>query len=436
MKNSTEKRLVDLYLSNTDILEEELPHAVNRHRSKALETFNLLGLPPQGSGNGDKYHYTDLKKCFHDDLEHYFTPSYADAVQEPAMPGEGYRITLMNGFYRNAEPLTRLDNGVIYGSLKAAANACGDLVGRFYNSIADNDGDALTALNTAFTQDGAFVYVPRGVRVDRPFLIEYGMYARGESLLTFGRNLIVLEAGAEAQVALHSRTMTGEKFVGCFATEFILEEGSRAEWAELNEVNDRSAYIHCNFARQEQSSRLSGLSTALSGALVRNNQQIRLEGRGAETHTYGLYISSGDEHLDYMTDIEHLSPDCTSYEHFKGIAAERGTGVFNGRIYVAPDAQRTQAYLQNNNLLLGDAAHIYTKPQLEIYADNVKCSHGATVGQLDDEAIYYMRQRGIGEDDARRLQMFGFVNDIINKTSIEGIRTMIGERATARIESF
>lgn len=436
MKNSADKRLVDLYLSNTDMLEEGLPHAVNRRRSEAMESFNLLGLPPKGSGNGDRYHYTDLRSRFTEDLELYFTPSYPAAPAAEELPLEGYRITLVNGFHRGAERLTRLDNGIVYGSLAAAAGECGELVERYYDRIADHADDALAALNTAFMQDGAFIYVPERTYAELPFVIDYGYYAEGEPLLSFGRNLIVLEAQAEARIVVRGHTLSGERFVGCMVSEVSLGWGSRAEVVGIGELNACSTQVHSWFARQQQQSTLQTLSVALGGSLVRSNQKVELAGRGAENHTYGLYIACGEEHLDYMTDIGHMVPDCTSYEHFKGIAAGQGTGVFNGRIYVAADAQQTQAFQQNNNLLLGDSAHIYTKPQLEIYADNVKCSHGATVGQLDEEAIYYMRQRGIGEEDARRLQMSGFVHDVIGKCSIEGLCQVLDAKATAKIESL
>ena len=183
-----------------------------------------------------------------------------------------------------------------------------------------------------------------------------------------------------------------------------------------------------------RTSRLHTLSVALDGRLVRSNQQVRLLGSGAENHTNALMLCGAGEHIDFNTSLEHVAADCTSYELVKAIAADGGTGVFGGRIYVAQDAQRTQAYQQNNNLLLGDAAHVYSKPQLEIYADNVKCSHGATVGRLSAEALYYMRQRGLSDRDARRLQMFGFANQVIEKIPVEGLTGTIEELAAAKID--
>ena len=181
MESSLEKQLVELYLAGADIIGEGLPVPLNRPRAGALETFNLLGIPPRGSGYGDRYHYTDLRNLFQQEYERYFTPSYPSAAL--AMPEtEGERLSLLNGFCTSEQPLTRSENGVIFGSLAAAAKAYPELVERYYNQLAESQGDAVSALNTVFAQDGAFVYVPQGVRAERPFVISFSYYSEGESL--------------------------------------------------------------------------------------------------------------------------------------------------------------------------------------------------------------------------------------------------------------
>ena len=435
MNSPVEKKLVDLYLSGRDILEEGLPNCINRRRSAAIEQFNLQGIPKKGSSNGDRYHYTDLTKVFDAEYERYFIPSYTDANIDYSDLTEGYSIDLLNGFCRK-QGITHLDNGIVFGSLAAAANEYEDVASRYYDTIVDNEKDAISALNTAFVQDGVFVYIPKGVSADKPFIINLGHYSKGESLADFGRILLLFEERADAKVVINSETLSGDMFLSCITTEIYAGKGANVEVVEVDRTNSVSTLISSCFARQESDSNLKTLSLALSGKLFRGNRTVKLLGHGAENHTYGLYVSGSDEHLDFMTDIEHITSDCTSNEHFKGIAADGGTGAFAGRIYVAPDAQRTVAFQQNNNLLLGEDAHIYTKPQLEIYADNVKCSHGATVGQLDENALYYMRQRGISEENARKLQMFGFVNDIITKTSVEGLSEKLSALAVNKIENI
>lgn len=340
----------------------------------------------------------------------------------------------MNGFHSGAEPLTETPEGVLYGSLAAAAVRYPDLIGRYYNRLSGEHGDALSALNTVFAQDGAFVYVPRGVRVARPLLVTFAHYSEDEALRCFARSLFVFERDSEVQLVIDDRSEGDGAALDCQVRELFVGSGARVELVELLRLGDRSTLVSSSFAEQWESSRLHTLSVALDGRLVRSNQQVRLLGSGAENHTNALMLCGAGEHIDFNTSLEHAAADCTSYELVKAIAADGGTGVFGGRIYVAQDAQRTQAYQQNNNLLLGDAAHVYSKPQLEIYADNVKCSHGATVGRLSAEALYYMRQRGLSDRDARRLQMFGFANQVIEKIPVEGLTGTIEELAAAKID--
>ena len=283
-------------------------------------------------------------------------------------------------------------------------------------------------------QDGAFVYVPRGIRVELPFAVECGLYGDGEAVASFGRNLFIFEEGSQAQLVIDYRTLSGERNLACRTREIFVGSGTRVEMVESCRLNERSSLISASYARQQGDSVLHGVSVGLSAGLMRNEQTVLLEGRGAENHTNGLTIAGEQEHLDFATDIEHIASDCTSYQLFKGLAADGGTSVFSGRIYVAQDGKRTQAFQQNNNLLLRDGAHVYAKPQLEIYADNVKCSHGATVGQLDPEAIYYMRQRGIGLEDARRLQMYGFVLDVLGESRVQEMNELFDREIASKIE--
>lgn len=435
MENSLEKQLVDLYLANADMIAEGLPPLINRPRTEALEVFNLLGLPVRGSANGDRYHYTDLRHAFDKEYEHYFTPSYT-GVSPCSWSVDGEHLLFMNGFCAMPEPMTCLDNGVLFGSLAAASTTYPDLVGRHYNRLAGAQEDAMAALNTAFAQDGAFIYVPRGVQVEKPFVITLSHYSEGEAIAGFLRNLFIFEEGSRGVILLDNRSQCDEQALCCQLRELFAAKNSHIEVIELLHMNDRSTLLSDSFCEQQAASRLHTLSMAIGGELIRSDQHIHLEGAAAENHTDGLMLCGAGEHLDLTTDIRHIAPHCTSHELIRGVAADNGTGVFSGRIYVAQHAQQTQAYQQNNNLLLGNEAHIYTKPQLEIYADDVKCSHGATIGQLNDEAIYYMRQRGISEADARRLQLAGFVNQVIDKCPVEEITDGLKILSSGKIEKM
>lgn len=435
MEPSIEKKLTELFLSNAELLDEGQSPLLTRPRRAALEALNLLGIPPKGPGNGDRYHYTDLRGVFGEEWEHYFTPSHPGVAPDD-LPGQMHRMKFLNGFCCDARHLTRLADGVVFGSLAAAAREYPGLVGKYYNTLPDGRGSAVAELTAAFVQDGAFVYVPRGIRVELPFAVECGLYGDGEAVASFGRNLFIFEEGSQAQLVIDYRTLSGERNLACRTREIFVGSGTRVEMVESCRLNERSSLISASYARQQGDSVLHGVSVGLSAGLMRNEQTVLLEGRGAENHTNGLTIAGEQEHLDFATDIEHIASDCTSYQLFKGLAADGGTSVFSGRIYVAQDAQRTQAFQQNNNLLLSDDAHVYAKPQLEIYADNVKCSHGATVGQLDSEAIYYMRQRGIGLEDARRLQMYGFVLDVLGESRVQEMNELFDREIASKIEGL
>ena len=435
MEPSIEKKLTELFLSNAELLDEGQSPLLTRPRRAALEALNLLGIPPKGPGNGDRYHYTDLRGVFGEEWEHYFTPSHPGVAPDD-LPGQMHRMKFLNGFCCDARHLTRLADGVVFGSLAAAAREYPGLVGKYYNTLPHGHGSAVAELTAAFVQDGAFVYVPRGIRVELPFAVECGLYGDGEAVASFGRNLFIFEEGSQAQLVIDYCTLSGERSLACRTREIFVGSGARVEMVESCRLNDHSSLVSASYARQQCDSVLHGVSVGLSAGLMRNEQTVLLEGRGAENHTNGLTIAGEQEHLDFATDIEHIASDCTSYQLFKGLAADGGTSVFSGRIYVAQDAQRTQAFQQNNNLLLSDGAHVYAKPQLEIYADNVKCSHGATVGQLDPEAIYYMRQRGIGLEDARRLQMYGFVLDVLGESRVQEMNELFDREIASKIEGL
>lgn len=428
------QKMIDLYLSNVELIDEGLPAGIAQVRGAALESLNLSGLPKKGTAQGDSYHYTDVVSAFDDHAESYFIPSYTNISVEAGEPDE-YTVTILNGFHYGHEKLTEA-GGMVFGSLKAAAGEKELPAAKYFNRLAGTNGDNTAALNTVFTADGAFVHLPAGTTADKPIRVRLLYYSEEEVVNVFPRVLIVCEKGSAGKIVIEHRSLGSEKSVAASVIEVFAAEEAQVDIAETFGMNPLSTVIENVFISQEASSRVDSLNFALSGKMVRSNITVLLDGRHAENHTNGLMICGAGEHFDFSTDIEHREPECTSHEHFKTVAAEGGTGVFSGRIYVAPDARQTQAYQKSNNLLLSDDAHIYAKPQLEIYADEVKCSHGATVGQLDSEAVYYMRQRGISEKDARRLQMHGFVKEITGLCRIQNVCSDLDRDATGKIESL
>ena len=287
-----------------------------------------------------------------------------------------------------------------------------ELVASLYDTLAENQTDPMTALSTCFMQDGAFIYVPRGVECSRSFVVDnYYTAEDGQPEIGFGRMLFVVENGAKANIVV--RTVSMGSIVIDEVRETIVTEGATLEVTESFDLSEQSAMVLSGYTSQNTDSQYELLSVNFGGGVLRNNVRSELIGKGAESNHWVLYVLNGEAHCDVNMQIRHLAPDCRSGQLIKGIASHSAVGAFTGRVYVAKDAQRTDAKQLNRNLLLGSEAKIYADPQLEIYADDVKCSHGATVGRLDEEAVYYMRQRGLSEAQAQRLQISGFVGDVI-----------------------
>ena len=395
--------LISTYLERFGEFEGLFPAAVNRRRQQAIENFRLLGLPDRSD---ERYRYTDLKALFQ--------RKYRD-FQVSFCGGEDGKV------WRSAD-------GAVSGDLSAFAREYPALVERYYDTLADDADDGATALNTAFASGGQCIYVPRGTRVEEPFRVQVkGWCGENGRVIAGRRDLFVFERGSEARIVVHYDKRIGLVNRVC---EVFVEEGARVEIVEYHggRAEDEGVCVNSVYVRQERDSVFHSNVVVLGGGTLRNNQTVRLLEPGAECRLYGTVVVDGDRHVDNYTSIGHETPDANSYEHFKSIVGERALSAFNGRIYVARDAQRTQSFQENNNLLLSDAAHIYSKPQLEIYADDVKCSHGATIGQLDDEAVFYMRQRGIGLQEARKLQMIGFVSDVLQRIGIEAVRDEMEEK--------
>lgn len=433
MNREAEMKVTDAYLSNIDIIGEGFPDAVNDARRDFIEQFNLAGLPDD---RDERYRHTDIGELFGRDREMYFTPSEPGFAYGEEMPvPEGYLIGLTNGFC-NEPRLERTAEGALYGSLHAAAAEHPELFMRHYNSIADHQDTSLTALNSAFMQDGVFIYVPAGISVERPIVIDANYASGEEGLLCFPRSLVVLEQGASAELIFAHRAWGATSFLADAVREVSLAEGAKLSIHELNRMNHGSVFLLQSYLRQQSGSQAESMMAELGNGTVRCEYTTSLDGKDAETKYWGLYMDAARERTDMNLTIRHQAPECRSYELVKGIASGEGKGAFRGLVYVAPDAQHTEALQQSRNLLLGDTARIFAEPQLEIYADDVKCSHGATVGQLDDEAVFYMRQRGLSEQEARALQMTGFVNDILGHCRCGNFCDYLKELAAEKIKNL
>ncbi len=407
---------------------------VNNRREAALDYLNSKGLPAR---KDEKYKYTflepHLKNGYNTIFEPQNIPFNLNDIFRCDVPSlDTHNIILLNGFYYEKFNSTVNIEGIIFGSFQKMAEEHSDIYQKHYGKYAKTETDGLVSLNTLFTQDGLFLYVPKGVVVDKPIQI-VNLLLSEQELMVQHRNLFVVDENSQLELIICDHTLSPQKFLTNSVSEIYIAENANLTITRVQNEHNGSVQISNQFIHQEANSTVEENTITLHGGLVRNNVYVKLNGEGAHNDTNGLYLSDSNQHVDSYTLIEHTVPNCTSNQLFKGILDNKATGAFNGKIYVAKDAQKTSAFQRNNNILLTDEAKMNTKPQLEIYADDVKCSHGATVGQIDKEAMFYLRSRGIGEKEARFLMLFAFANEIIRNIKTEALRDRIDELVDKRL---
>ena len=427
----TEQNLLDNYLSNIDILGEGMPVWFNARRSDAAAALNLHGLP---TAKQERYLHSDIVRLLEGEWEQYFVARRHPAPKELLPEADANRIELINGRAVNNGLKISIE-GAVYGSLRAAAcsEKYGALVEKWLDSAADMS-DTPTALTRMFVQDGAFIYLPEGIEEQSPILIDNFYHAENEAELCFSQTLVVAEKGARAEVIITHRSAGDGRIFAGITREAIIGEDADVHFTELYDLQQNCSIVNNNYVHQTKASHCATMSCKTGDGYVRAAYNSALTAPEAVSDVWALFLCGGEEHCDLNLAVRHLAPDCRSYSLVKGAAAGNAVGSFAGMVYVAQDAQRTDAQQQSRNLLLNDTARIFAQPQLEIYADDVKCSHGATVGQLDDEAIYYMRQRGLSEKQARRLQIEGFAYDVVQHCGCQHICRNISELTAAKLE--
>lgn len=342
---------------------------------------------------------------------------------------DAIRLVLVNGhFAPELSALEGLPPGVRVSSLAGEVAADNPLVRRHlarYNRYQDN---AFAALNTAFFADGVFIHLSAGANLERPVHLLCLTAGSGPAMMSLPRVLIIAEPGSNGRILEHFVGLAGAAGVTNTVTEVVLGEGAQLEHCKIQDETIQTSHLASLDFYQARNSRLLSHSISLGALLARNNLTPVLDGEGIDTILNGLYLAKGDQLVDHHTAIHHAKPNCGSHEFYHGVLDGRAQGVFNGKIFVRPLAQKTDAKQTNRNLLLSDEATINTKPQLEIFADDVKCTHGATVGQLDEEALFYLRSRGIGCDAARNMLIHAFAGGILDRITLEPVRRTLDQR--------
>lgn len=419
-----EQQYIDLFSQCEAMICRHSSEVLNAPRARAFADFERAGFPTRKQ---EKYKYTEVGDCF--------APDYGlnlNRLEIPVNPYEVFKCDVPNmstslyfvvndAFYKHVQPSAALPEGVLFGSLRDMAQQHPDLVKRFYGKLADTSKDAVTAFNTMFAQDGVLMYVPRNVVMERPIQLVNILRADVDFMVN-RRVLIVLEEGAQAKLLVCDHAMDHVNFLSTQVTEVFVGENAVLDLYELEETHESTVRFNNLYVRQEADSNVLLNGMTLHNGTTRNTTEVTLAGRGAEINLCGMAIADKNEQVDNHTFIDHQVPDCTSNELFKYVLDDQATGAFAGKVLVREGAQHTNSQQTNRNICATREARMYTQPQLEIYADDVKCSHGATVGQLDENALFYMQQRGISLKEARLLLMFAFVNEVIDQIRMEALK--------------
>jgi Fe-S cluster assembly protein SufD len=395
-------------------------------RSAAVRQFEKLGYP---TTRDEDWRYTNVAPI----ARTRFSPAApvealpADRLERFVLPElKGTQLVFVNGRYApELSALAMLPHGVLVGSLGDALRLDPGCVHLFLGRLASFEEHAFTALNTAHFQDGAFVYVPGGLVLEEPIHVAHLTVPQAEPSMTSPRNVIVLQRGSRATVIESYAGLEGKPCFTNAVTEILQMDGSILDHIKVQRESSATYHIARTEVQQERDSHLRSVSISIGGLLVRNDLATTLDAPGVGCALDGLYLASGRQHVDNHTSIDHARPHGSSQELYKGILSGRASAVFNGKVIVRKDAQKTDAHQTNKNLLLSETALIDTKPQLEIFADDVRCTHGATIGQLDKDAVFYLRSRGVDLHSARGLLVYAFVSEVLDRVPVAGLRAQL-----------
>jgi Fe-S cluster assembly protein SufD len=406
-----------------------------RQRDRAINALETLAFPTRQM---EAWRYSGAEKL----LEHRFRPvtDSFEALQdldvdELRIQGlEAHRLVFVNGrFAASLSSLEALPQNIIVGSLHQALMHHPDLVSTWLGIVAQADRDTFVAMNSAAINDGLFIYVPEHLHVEQPIEVLFLSLGLDDAIVAQPRNLVVLGKGARATLIERYASTGSSVYFNNGLSEVMLEQEAELEHVRLQQESRHAYHLHSSFVAQAAGSRYLSTSFALGGGWARNEIDLRFAAEGAEANLAGLFTAADQQLNDVHLNIDHAVPDCTSQSDFKGLLHGKGRGVFDGRILVGAQAQRTEAHLSNANLLLSRNAEVDTKPQLEIYADNVKCSHGTTVGQLEESQLFYLRSRGIDAAQAKRLLCLGFAGEILDRCRISPFRAVIESELVAML---
>jgi Fe-S cluster assembly protein SufD len=414
------KLLADFQIRES-LMNGEAGSAFHQKKRAAINRFEELGFP---TTRDEEWKYSSVKDLI-SEAYHFNAQSslqLAD-LQDLKIPEQVANILyFVNGHYKpELSSIVSSSDKIIVDSLQNAYKENPELVNSYFNDLVD-DSDAFTSLNTAFASDGVFIHVPDNQVVEHPVVLRFISDARQENVGSQPRNIIIVGENAQVKVAEAFRTLGDQRSFTNSVTEIYVARSANVEYYKVQNESENAYHVGTTQVRMRDNSHFYAGTVTLNGKFTRNNLNIALDGEHCDAHMYGLYFPDGTQHVDNHTVADHRKPNSESNELYKGILRDKSKGVFNGKIFVREDAQKTNAFQSCKNIVLSTEASMNTKPQLEIFADDVKCSHGTTTGQIDEEALFYMRSRGISKNEAMSLLMYAFCADVISQIKIDSVR--------------
>ncbi|WP_438963598.1 Fe-S cluster assembly protein SufD [Winogradskyella sp.] len=417
------EKLVSSFMAFENMVDIDSP--VHDIRTEAIKTFEVEGFPTKRQ---EAWKYTSLNSVLKHDYsvfpKHEKALEYKDVKKYFLHEIDSYKIIFIDGKYSSHLSQTTHDGiDVCLMSSALTKPKYRLIIENYFNKIASNDG--LSSLNTAFSAEGAYIHIPKNKLVEKPIQILHFSTGNESALMLQPRNLVVVDENSHVQIIERHQSLTDNPILTNSVTEIFANKRAIVDYYKIQNDKSTASLIDNTFINQKQESIAKVHTFSFGGKLTRNNLNYYQNGERIDSTMKGITIIGDKQHVDHNTLVHHIKPNCESHQDYKGIFDDRATGVFNGKVVVEKEAQKTNAFQANNNVLISDKASINTKPQLEIFADDVKCSHGCTIGQLDESAMFYLRSRGIPEKEAKALLMFAFSNNVLDSVKIPVLKNRI-----------
>ncbi len=417
------EKLISSFLAFENQVDIDSP--IHDVRSEALKIFEEKGFPTKKE---ESWKYTSLNSILKHDYSVF--PKQESALEYNTIKKyfihdiDSYKIVFIDGKYSSHLSQTTHDGmDICLVSAALTKPKYRILVENYFNKIATKDG--LSSLNTAFSSEGAYIHIPKNKLVEKPIQILHFSTGNETALMLQPRNLIIVDENSHVQIIERHQSLTDNPVLTNSVTEIFTNKRAIVDYYKVQNDNESASLIDNTFIKQRQESIASVHTFSFGGKLIRNNLNFFQNGERVDSTLKGVTIIGNKQHVDHNTLVHHMEPNCESHQDYKGIFGDSATGVFNGKVIVNKEAQKTNAYQANNNIIISDKASVNTKPQLEIFADDVKCSHGCTIGQLDESAMFYMRTRGIPEKEAKALLMYAFSSNVLSSVKIPEIKQRI-----------